>query len=311
MATTVERIAEFESSARFESDRNESERKSPSEVVRVFDLMISALTMDDALDRVDELCSAGEPSYVITANLNYAMVSSRDERLAAINKRAAFILADGMPLVWAARLAGTPLPGRTTGADLVPRICQRAAERGYRVFLLGGTFESTSAAARELARRNPELQIAGIDCPHLDTLTREQTRQLVARIRDARADILLAAFGQPKGELWIAEHYERFGPTVCLQIGASLDFIAGRVRRAPRWMQSTGLEWIYRVYAEPRRLWKRYAANCMYLLRSTCGALVGQPLRWWQRLLKQASDDGVPAPHLPTRQVTTSPTLKS
>jgi N-acetylglucosaminyldiphosphoundecaprenol N-acetyl-beta-D-mannosaminyltransferase len=241
------------------------------EAVSVFGLDIAPLTLDETLERLQSLVEAATPSYVVTANLNYAMLSSRDPRLAAINDEAAFILADGMPLVWAARLARTPLPERTTGADLVPRLAVLAAERGYRMFLVGGVPQATQAAATILRQRcaelNHELDIVGIECPMVDALSREETQALVSRIQAAKPDIVLVALGQPKGELWMARHYRSFGTAVSLQIGAGLDFVAGRVRRAPRWMQRGGLEWLYRLYEEPKRLWRRYSENALFLTR--------------------------------------------
>ncbi len=233
--------------------------------VHVFGLEVAPLNLDEAVEHIEDLVAAGEPKYVITANLNYAMLSHRNKRLKNINGDAAFVVADGMPLVLAARLQGTPLPGRTTGADLVPRLCARAAERGLSIFLLGGTDEATGAAAAAMRRKWPQLRIAGVECPMLDAVDEEAMSGLIQRIRLAKPDILLAAFGQPKGEFWIAEHYRRLGGTVCIQIGASLDFIAGAVRRAPRWMQRGGLEWLHRLYSEPRRLLPRYTQNACFL----------------------------------------------
>lgn len=240
-------------------------------LIRVLGLDLAPLTLAETLEHIDELIARGEPSYIITANLNYAMICDEDRRLTAINDAAALILADGMPLVWAARAAGTPLPCRTTGADLVPALCSRAAEHGYRVFLLGGLPEAAAAAAAALQARLPDLEVVGVESPIIDDLTREETTALVARIRSARPDILLVALGQPKGELWIAEHYRQLEVPVSMQIGAALDFAAGRVRRAPRWMQRTGLEWLYRLAMEPRRLWRRYVSNGLFLLK--CAAI--------------------------------------
>jgi N-acetylglucosaminyldiphosphoundecaprenol N-acetyl-beta-D-mannosaminyltransferase len=243
--------------------------------VHVFGLDVAPLDLDQAVDHIEDLVAAGEPKYIITANLNYAMLSHRNKRLENINGDAAFMVADGMPLVLAARLQGTPLPGRTTGADLVPRLCARAAERGLSIFLLGGTDEATGAAAAAMRRKWPKLRIAGVECPMLDALDEEAMSELVERIRLAKPDILLAAFGQPKGEFWIADHYRRLGGTVCIQIGASLDFIAGAVRRAPGWMQRGGLEWLHRLYSEPRRLLPRYTQNACFLFGAVARTCYG------------------------------------
>ncbi|HWB00500.1 MAG TPA: WecB/TagA/CpsF family glycosyltransferase [Pirellulales bacterium] len=244
-----------------------------SQRVRILGLDIAPLTVAETLDQVDQLVRRREPSYLITANLNYAMLSARDARLAAVNRNAAVILADGMPLVWAAKMAGKPLPGRTTGADLVPALAARAAERGYRTFLLGSSEEAAHAAAESMCSEHPKLKIVGIESPMVNRLSSAQTAALVGRIRQRKPDILLAALGQPKGELWIAEHYQSIAAPVSIQIGASLEFVSGYIQRAPGWMQRSGLEWLFRLGVEPRRLSGRYAQNGLFLLdRSARGA---------------------------------------
>jgi len=216
---------------------------------------------------IDWLVRRGRPSYFITANLHYARLSARIEALQVVNTRAAFIVADGMPLVWMSRLIGRPLPERITGADLVWSICELAARKGYRVFLLGGAPGVAETAAQRLQERFPGLVIAGLAAPNLDTMSTDEEAQLIAQIRQSQADVLLAAFGQPKGELWLAKHITGLGVPVSVQIGAALDFVAGRVRRAPRIVQCLGLEWAYRMLQEPRRLFPRYFADGWFFLR--------------------------------------------
>lgn len=230
---------------------------------------LAPFTFADTLRAVDRLIEAGAPSYFITANLHYAMLTSRDPRLAAVNRQAAFLIADGMPLVWAARWQGTHLPERVAGADLVPALCTRAAEKGYRVFLLGGEPGVGDEAGRRLCARSPGLQVVGVEAPPFREPTAEEEDRLVGRIRAARPDLLFVAFGQPKGELWLARHFRALGVPAAVQIGASLDFLAGRVRRAPRWMQRSGLEWCHRLARDPRRLLARYAGNFRFAATMT------------------------------------------
>lgn len=252
----------------------------PVERVEVFGLALARLTYEETLDRVDALIERGEPAYFITANLHYAMLCARDPRLAAVNRRAAFLVADGMPLVWYSRLLGRPIPERVTGADLVVRISERAAQKGRRLFLLGGAPGVAETAAAALCRRYPTLAIAGVEAPHLDALSPQEHAALVRRVREARPHVLFVALGQPKGELWLAEHCAALGVPACVQIGASLDFAAGRVRRAPRWVQRTGLEWLWRAAREPRRLAPRYAADAAFLLKSLLRDAAAAP---WSR----------------------------
>lgn len=235
--------------------------------VWVWGVPFAPVTFEQALDRVDQLIEAGRPQYFITANLHYAMLTAEDPRLAEVNRKAAFIVADGMPIVWASRGRPRRLPERVAGSDLVPALCERAAQRGYRVFFLGGAPDVVQEACRKLHERFPGLQIVGIESPPFRPLTPEEQAQLLARIRDARPHLLFVAFGQPKGELWMAEHCPSLGVPVSVQVGATVDFLAGRVQRAPRWAQRIGLEWAYRISREPRRLTSRYARNFLFAAR--------------------------------------------
>lgn len=236
--------------------------------VWVWGLPLAPVTFDQALDRIDCLVEAGQPSFIITANLNYAMLTDADPRLRALNDRAAFLLADGMPSVWWSRLGPRPLPQRVAGSDLIYGICERAAQKGHRIYLLGAGSGVADEAAAKLVRRYPGLEIVGVECPPFRKLTDAEEAEQIRRIRAARPDILFVAFGQPKGELWIAERLEQLGVPVCVQVGATLDFVAGRVRRSPKWMQKTGLEWVYRMLQEPRRLAGRYLDNVVFLVRA-------------------------------------------
>lgn len=238
------------------------------EPVWVWGLPLAPVTFEQALDRIDRLVAARRPSFFITANLNYAMLTDADDRLKRLNDRAAFLLADGMPLVWWSRLGRRRLPERVAGADLIYGMCERAASRGHRVYLLGGPPGVAEEAAGSLVRRNPGLQIVGVECPPFRPLTEAEERDQVERIRAVRPDILVVAFGQPKGELWILERLERLRVPVSVQVGATLDFVAGRVRRSPKWMQKTGVEWVYRLAQEPRRLAGRYLGNILFLVRA-------------------------------------------
>ncbi len=237
------------------------------ERVWIWGVPYAPLTLEGAVAAVSELIREGRPSFFITAPTHYAMLTEELPDLREINERAAFILADGKPLVWASRLLGSPLPERVAGSDLIFHLCEQAAREGSRVFLLGGPPGVAEEAARRLVARYPGLQIVGTECPPFREPTPEEEEALVDRIRAARPDLLFVAFGQPKGERWIVRHLDRLGVPVSVQVGASLDFAAGRVRRAPRWMQKTGLEWAFRLWLEPRRLAGRYARNAWFILR--------------------------------------------
>lgn len=237
------------------------------EPVEVWGLPLSPVTLGETLDLVDRLIEAGEPAFFVTANLRYAMLCESDPRLSVVNRKAAFLVADGMSLVWASRQNGRPVPERVAGSDLVPALCERAAGNDRSVFLLGGAPGVAAEAGRVLEERFPGLRVVGVESPPFRPMTPGEHAELVDRIRAAAPDLMFVAFGQPKGELWLVEHYEQLGVPACAQVGASFDMLAGRVRRAPRWVQRIGMEWAWRIGTEPRRLAPRYAADARFLWR--------------------------------------------
>lgn len=239
-----------------------------SEPVRIWGIPLAPFTLEGTLNEISRRIRDRVPCYFITANVNYAMLTESNPELRKVNEEAAFILADGMPLVWASRWRKTRLPERVPGSDLVPALCKQAAQQGHRVFLLGGAPGVGEAAATKLTADYPGLQIVGIEAPTLKNLSQSEHRELIERIRMARPDLLFVALGQPLGEFWVHRHYQDLRVPVCVQVGATIDFMAGRVPRAPLWMQSTGMEWMYRLYREPRRLAHRYFSNSLFLVRA-------------------------------------------
>jgi N-acetylglucosaminyldiphosphoundecaprenol N-acetyl-beta-D-mannosaminyltransferase len=235
---------------------------------RVWGIDYSVVTMEQSLEFIDVLIHRREPHYAITANLNYAMLCDSSPRLAAFTDHCKLVLCDGMPIYWRSKLNKQKLPERVAGADLIYELAHRSALRGYRMFLMGGDEGVAQQAADKLRELNPQLTIAGVECPPFRKLTEEEYDQLCGRIRAAKPDILLVAFGQPKGEFWIEENYQSLGVPFSIQLGASFDFIVGKARRAPVWMQKIGMEWLFRSLSDPRRLLPRYFKNGLYLLKA-------------------------------------------
>jgi N-acetylglucosaminyldiphosphoundecaprenol N-acetyl-beta-D-mannosaminyltransferase len=235
--------------------------------VWVWGVPFAPLTLTETVATVSSLIESGQPTYFVTANTHYVMLTDQNPDLRTFNAGAAFVLADGAPLVWASRWQRSHLPERVAGADLIFELSAEAARKGYRLFFLGGAEHVAEEAARKLQARYPGLQIAGTEAPPFRELTPEEQTTLIDRIRSARPHILFVAFGQPKGERWIGQHFQKLGVPVSVQVGASLDFAAGRIRRAPRWMQRVGMEWVFRLALEPRRLFVRYVRNAVFLVR--------------------------------------------
>jgi len=168
--------------------------------------------------------------------------------------------ADGMPLVWGARLLGVNLAGRVTGADMVPALAERANQKGYTLYLLGAAPGVAARAAEVLQARCPNLQIVGVASPPYGSIL-EMDPAIAEGVRAAHPDILLVAFGNPKQEKWISMNSRSLPVPVMIGVGGTLDLIAGVTRRAPAWMQHGGLEWLYRLVQEPKRLWRRYVVD--------------------------------------------------
>jgi len=241
---------------------------------------VDALTFEEALARVEELVRAGQGGAVFTPNVDHVVLAHEDERLRDAYSRASLSLADGMPLLWTSRLLGTPLPEKISGSDFVGPLLERAADRGWRVYFLGGAPGVAAKARDAILEQLPKLRIVGVDAPRIDVNEPlDQRAGVLDAIRASGADLVLVALGAPKQEIWIDQTRGALKPAVLLGVGASLDFIAGTVPRAPRWMSRSGLEWLYRLGREPGRLWRRY------LVRDPKYVLVMAPAvaRRWRR----------------------------
>jgi N-acetylglucosaminyldiphosphoundecaprenol N-acetyl-beta-D-mannosaminyltransferase len=227
--------------------------------VRLGRVDVDVLTFAQALDAIAALIRDGQGGAVFTPNVDHVVMVDRDERFRRAYDAADLSLADGMPVLWAARLLGKPLPEKISGSDLVLPLVERASREGWRVYLLGGGPGACERAAERLKERYPTLVVAGTDAPRIDMEAPASARaEVIERVRAAKPDIVLVALGAPKQELFIAEAAPSLKPAVLLGVGAAVDFIAGTSRRAPRWMSDSGLEWLYRLAQEPRRMWKRY-----------------------------------------------------
>ncbi|KJS13189.1 MAG: N-acetylmannosaminyltransferase [Peptococcaceae bacterium BRH_c8a] len=222
--------------------------------VEILGAPVDRLTLGQAVDRVAELVSAGRPGRVITLNPEYLYRAvTEDKTLMKLVNRADLVTADGEGIVWAGRVAGTPFPERVTGIDLMLASVQRAAQEGWPVFLLGAAPGVAEEAAENLRRQHPGLQVAGT---YHGYFKQEEEAAVAERIRDAAPRLLFAALGAPKQERWIDQYIESIGPVVAMGVGGSLDVLAGRVTRAPRWMQQLRIEWLGRLVMEPSR-WRR------------------------------------------------------
>ncbi|MBL0422814.1 WecB/TagA/CpsF family glycosyltransferase [Ramlibacter sp. AW1] len=229
------------------------------ETVELVGMPIASLRSHELLDLIFGRLGTGRGTWLITANLDFLRRFVTDESSRALYAGADVRVADGMPLVWASWLRGTPLPERVAGASLVSPLCRRAAREQRSVFLLGGDPEAARAAAERLRAESPGLEIAGLITPRVDaTPTPLQLDNIATRLRAARPDIVLVGMGSPKQERVIQALRHELPNACWIGIGVSLSFVSGHQRRAPGWMQQLGLEWLHRLFQEPQRLFRRY-----------------------------------------------------
>ena len=203
--------------------------------------------------------SHGRGGVVVTPNVDHLRRCQQDISFSALVAEADLVVPDGMPIVWASRLQGTPLPQRVAGSDLISSLSGAAAGAGKSVFLLGGDSGTAEAAAAVLRDRYPQLRIAGTLCPPVGFERDEtQIKLIISALTDANPDIIYVALGSPKQERLIDRIRRNFPRSWWLGVGVSFSFLCGDVQRAPLWMRKNGLEWIHRLGQEPKRLFKRY-----------------------------------------------------
>ncbi len=226
--------------------------------IRLGHLWIDVLTFAEALDRIVALIRSGAGGSVFTPNVDHVVTAEDDLAFRAAYAAADLSLADGQPLVWASRLLGAPLPEKVSGSDLAWPLLERAAQLRWRVYLLGGDPGVGEAVAARL-ERELGLRVVGVDAARVSLEgSAGAPDAALARVRAARPDLVLVALGAPKQERWIHRSMASLRPAVAVGVGASLDFLAGRLSRAPAWMSRAGLEWLYRLLQDPRRLAVRY-----------------------------------------------------
>jgi N-acetylglucosaminyldiphosphoundecaprenol N-acetyl-beta-D-mannosaminyltransferase len=238
------------------------------QTIGILGIPVDKLDTEAALKRLDEFIQTGRFHQVATANVDFLINAMQDRELREILRQADLVTPDGMPVVWASQMLGFALPERVTGADLVPKLAAMAAEKGYRIYMLGALSEVAQRARQRLIEAYPTLQIVGCVSPDVKPLLAMDSETLLRDICAAQPDILLVAFGNPKQEKWIHLHRERLCHIpVCMGVGGTFDFLAGKTSRAPMWMQRYGLEWLYRLAQEPKRLWQRYKNDLNYFSR--------------------------------------------
>ncbi len=229
---------------------------------------VNSVSMDDTIQEISRLIDEKKKSYVVAINVDVIMKIEKDDYLKQIADSADLTIVDGKPLIWISKWHKRPVKEKISGSDLVPELCKLASQKGYSIFIIGGAEGIAERARDNLKKEFSEIIISGTYSPPFGF---EEDGNELAKINEmiteAHPDLVIACFGCPKQEKWIYENYRKYDGTVSVCAGATVDFLAGNVKRAPVWMREYGLEWFYRFLHEPKRLFRRYFIDDIKVLK--------------------------------------------
>ena len=229
---------------------------------------IDNLTMQETLQAIDRLIQEDRSTYVVTPNVDHIVQLETSKELQAVYENASLILTDGKPLLWIAKWYGTPIKEKISGSDLFPLLCDMAAKKGYKMFFLGAAEGVAAKAAENLSNKFKGLQVVGTYSPPFGfEKNQDEIDKIKAMIKEAAPHILIVGLGCPKQEKFMYHHCKELGVPISFGLGASFDFEAGNIKRAPRWMSNHGLEWLFRITQDPKRMFKRYIVKDTQILK--------------------------------------------
>ncbi|MBE9191355.1 WecB/TagA/CpsF family glycosyltransferase [Gloeocapsopsis crepidinum LEGE 06123] len=251
-------------------------------VVNVIDLPVTALSLKEQLEIILNWASHFESKTVCVANVHMLMEACKNPNFSTVLKDADLVTPDGMPLVWIMKLMGAPWQNRVAGMDILLSLCHLAPKRNTSLFFLGSTTKILEKMKEEIHDKFPDLQIAGMESLPFRPLTEEEDRAIIQKINSSGAGVVLVSLGCPKQEYWIDQHKGKIH-AVMIGLGGAFPVFAGIHKRAPFWMRNMGLEWLYRLIQEPRRLWYRYLTTIPPFLFLASVQLITSRLSIWQR----------------------------
>lgn len=235
--------------------------------VNILGIGISTITMNDALKQIETWIDNRDRLYVSVCTVHTVMECQKSEAMRQAINGAGMATPDGMPLVWLGKLQSSHPVNRVYGPDLMLALCELSAQKGYTQYFYGGAEGVSEKLSQTLSRRYPALKVVGAYSPPFRPLTDAEDQQIIHQINQANPDIIWVGLGTPKQDLWMASHRNLLDAAVIIAVGAAFDFHTGRIPQAPSWMQQVGLEWLYRLVQEPKRLWYRYLVyNPLFVL---------------------------------------------
>ena len=242
---------------------------------RLLNTYINNVNMQEAINEICRLIEEKKKSYVVAINVDVVMKMEKDKYLKKITDMADLTLVDGMPLVWIAKWHKCPVKAKISGSDLVPELCKVAAKKGYSLFIIGGAEGIAERAKSNLEKKLSGINIVGTYSPPIGFEKNEaEITKINEMISSVHPEIVVACFGCPKQEKWIYENYKTYDGVISICAGATVDFLAGNVNRAPKWMREHGFEWLFRLFQEPKRLFKRYIVEDI--------KIIGLIMKYWK-----------------------------
>ena len=237
--------------------------------VNILGINVSALNMTLAAQQIDEWIQNRQPHYVCVTPAHSVMDGYSHPELRKIFNSSGMTTPDGMAIVWLLHLNGQKEAGRVYGPDLMETICALSPEKGWRHFFYGGAEGVADELASRLSARNPGLQVVGVYSPPFRDLTSQEEAEITALIRQANPDVLWVGISSPSQDRWMSRFVDPLNVPVLIGVGAAFDFLSGRKQQAPRWIQRSGFEWLFRLVSEPRRLWRRYIQYPRFAILAT------------------------------------------
>ena len=235
---------------------------------RFLNTYVSNITMNEALDDIEKMIRSKKKSYVVAVNVDVIMKIEQDEELKTITNEADMVLTDGKPLIWISKLKKAPIKEKISCSDLVPKLCELSDKKGYTIFILGGKDGIAEQAKKKLESQYKNIRIVGVYSPKFGFENdKKELTKINSMINKKKPDLLFVCLGCPKQEKWIYNHINEYDAKVSICAGATVDFLAGNMKRAPKWMSNCGLEWFYRFLQEPKRLFKRYFIDDIKILK--------------------------------------------
>ena len=224
--------------------------------------------MSETIETIEQMILSDKKSYIVPINVDVVIKIENDNYLKKIIDEADMVLVDGKPLIWISKLHHKPVKAKISGSDLVPLLCEKAAKKGYSIFIIGGKEGIAKKAQEKLEGKYPNINIVGTYAPPFGFETNKRELDKINQMITEKApDILIVCFGCPKQEKWIYENIESYNAKVSICAGATVDFLAGNVKRAPKWMSEHGLEWFYRFLQEPNRMFRRYFIDDLKIVK--------------------------------------------